>query len=170
MPFGEKAHTGENIKEKLKAIFDEWQIKDKIVAIAIDNAANQVLSIKLLGYKFVRCCAHTIQLAIKDGLNECQRVQDVLKKFERIVKKFKKSAPCLKMLHSVQKSMNEPPYSLLQNVKTRWNSNFYMVERLVQIKSSVILTLSRIFEANIADDLPSITNEDWLIAEDLLDL
>jgi len=74
------------------------------------------------------------------------------------------------MLHSVQKSMNEPPYSLLQNVKTRWNSNFYMVERLVQIKSSVILTLSRIFEANIADDLPSITNEDWLIAEDLLDL
>jgi len=170
LPFGEKAHTGENIKEKLKTIFDEWDISDKIVGIAIDNAANQVLSIKLLGYKFIRCCAHTIQLAIKDGLNECQRVQEVLKKFERIVKKFKKSAPCLKTLHSVQKSMNEPLYSLLQNVKTRWNSSFYMIERLVQIKSCVILTLSKIFEANIANDLPTITNEDWLIADDLLDL
>jgi hypothetical protein len=54
--------------------------------------------------------------------------------------------------------------NILQDVKTRWNRQYYATERLIKIKRALILALDEI------DDLPSIRPEEWLIMCNLVDL
>ena len=66
-----------------------------------DNAANQLLAVRLLKVNSVSCSAHTIQLAINNALEECPNIMELLKKCKIIVKRFKKSNPCNLLLKKV---------------------------------------------------------------------
>jgi hypothetical protein len=49
-----------------------------------------------------------------------------------------------------------------QETKTRWNSQYYAISRLIEDKDALMLTLPEI------DDLPDITNDDWQIMKNML--
>ncbi|CAB3232682.1 unnamed protein product [Arctia plantaginis] len=63
-----------------------------------------------------------------------------------------------------QQQMNLPVLKLKQDVKTRWNSTFDMLQRIVQVKAAVIATV-----ALQRSDL-SIKEQDWEIIEGVLPL
>ena len=130
----------------------------------IDNAANQVLGVKLSGYELFRCCAHTIQLAIKDAFSECPNIQKMIAKCQKIVKFFKKSGPAMRKLTTAQQLLRLPELKLLQNVKTRWNSEFYMVYRVFELKEPLLLAMAQIPE------IEPLTPEEWLMCDELIDL
>lgn len=46
------------------------------------------------------------------------------------------------LLDEIQQSLNEPILNIIQEIKTRWNSTFSMLERLLTIKTSVNRVLS----------------------------
>ncbi|XP_017461846.1 PREDICTED: zinc finger BED domain-containing protein 6-like [Rhagoletis zephyria] len=55
-------HTGENIKNKLREICDEWGIANKIAVIVTDNAANMKAAVRDGGWRHWGCFAHTLNL------------------------------------------------------------------------------------------------------------
>lgn len=61
-------------------------------------------------------------------------------------------------MRRVQKEKKVKELKLLQNVKTRWNSDYYMTERFVECK--VVLTSAL---QEIDRDLPEFARNDWLI-------
>lgn len=99
---------------------------DKCRSITHDNAANQVKGIRISGFPSIRCCAHTIQLAINDSLSDCDKITALIQKCQRIVQYLKKSGPGMRILRKAPTSCGKEKLSLLQNIKTRWNSSFYL--------------------------------------------
>jgi len=59
-----------------------------------------------------------------------------------IVGHFKHSNNATEKLKDFQLQMNLPPLKVKQDVPTRWNSSFIMMERLVNIKAPLSATMS----------------------------
>ena len=132
--------------------------------VVTDNAANQLKALRLSSFQSISCSAHTIQLAIKDSFTECSYVSEMVKKCEKIVKYFKKSGPAMLILTKAQQQLNCKELKLLQNVKTRWNSEFYMIHRVYEMKEPLVLALSKI------PSLASLSVDEWLMCDELIDL
>jgi zinc finger BED domain-containing protein 1 (E3 SUMO-protein ligase ZBED1) len=81
-----------------------------------------------------------------------------------IVKRFKKSNSALAILQESQKRLGLDELMPIQDVKTRWNSSFYMIERIEKIKDPLLIALSKI------RDLPQLLADDWELIEDLVEL
>ncbi len=62
-------HTANNIEDVLQNIFETWQLQEKVFAGITDNAASMKKAMQQLGVTHIGCMAHTIQLAINDGIN-----------------------------------------------------------------------------------------------------
>lgn len=66
-PFTEK-HTSLNLSIIIQSIIDEWQLKDKIVLVVSDNAANIKGAISKLELKHFGCFAHSLNLIVQGAL------------------------------------------------------------------------------------------------------
>lgn len=62
--------------------------------------------------------------------------------------------------------LGEKEIGLIQDVKTRWNSQFSMLERMLQLKLALNMSIPEM------DKLPTsgLTHEEWTMAKDLIDL
>ncbi|XP_050313030.1 zinc finger BED domain-containing protein 6-like [Anthonomus grandis grandis] len=56
-------HIAENLCSELKRVVREWNIKNKIVAVTSDNAANITAAVRLTGWKHVPYFAHTLNFS-----------------------------------------------------------------------------------------------------------
>ncbi|XP_055842541.1 zinc finger BED domain-containing protein 4-like [Episyrphus balteatus] len=155
------SHDAKNLCKLLESILNEWEISNKITAVVSDNAANILAAVRLGGWQSIGCFAHSLNLVVQKSTT---KIANTLIKVKAIVEYFKRSAQGLQKLKAVQKQMNMPELKLKQDVPTRWNSTFDMLERIVKIKDAVItvIALNRI-------DL-SLDKEDWMIIEETLPL
>ena len=74
----------------------------------------------------VQCFAHTLQHAITDGLKGIEAIKETTAACRRLVEHFSKSVLASDALVTYQKIQGQRPLSLVQEVKTRWNSTFQM--------------------------------------------
>ena len=125
-------HTGENIHKALKLIEKEFDIEGKIAGLTSDNASNM----KSAGgkHKFcfdiqghVQCFAHTIQLAVGDGL-KLEVVKETAAVCRKLVEHFNKSVQASDALEAYQVNLGQKALALCQDVKTRWNSTYLMFQ------------------------------------------
>jgi len=63
-------HTAANLADLTKTAADEWGISGKVLACVHDNASNIILanSNQFVPWQSSPCFAHTLQLAISDGM------------------------------------------------------------------------------------------------------
>ncbi len=57
------SQTGEIVAEEIGDILDEFNIKDRVVAVTVDNAANMDVAVKKMSIKKNCCFAHTLNIA-----------------------------------------------------------------------------------------------------------
>ena len=98
-----------------------------------DNARNMTNAISLIDEKTdihgVTCAAHTIQFAINKALKE-ENVECLIRLCSKVVGHFKHSNVAKQVLESQQQLLKVTKTALLQCCSTRWNSTFFMLERL----------------------------------------
>ncbi|XP_026417573.1 zinc finger BED domain-containing protein RICESLEEPER 2-like [Papaver somniferum] len=78
-------HTGQALSDKLFLMLNDWGIEGKVTSITLDNAASNSSCVKIMKSRFtarnvmsdtgkrnfhIRCCAHIINLIVRDGLTE----------------------------------------------------------------------------------------------------
>ncbi|XP_063041041.1 zinc finger BED domain-containing protein 4-like [Engraulis encrasicolus] len=80
------------------------------------------------------CMAHTLQLAVHEGILSQRSISDIAASGRRIVGHFKHSPLAYGRLEDCQKQLGQPVKKLHQDVSTRWNSTFYMLQSLVEQK------------------------------------
>ena len=134
-------HTAENIKTELKRITDEWDITDKISCIVTDSAANMIAAARLTGWRHLPCFAHTLNLIVQEATEKDAELAELRQKCRSIVTYFKQSVKARDKLTEVQKQMGGEEKKLIRDVVTRWNSSYYMYERLVEQYKAVNTTL-----------------------------
>ena len=139
----QKDHTAPNLAEELKKIAEEWEITEKNCCIITDNAANIVAAVNLLGWHHLPCFAHTLNLIVQDSLKAVDGLPSLKQKCKDIVSYFHRSSKATEKLLSIQSQSHTTARAvkLKQDVETRWNSTFYMMERLLELQEAVTTAL-----------------------------
>ncbi|XP_071579102.1 E3 SUMO-protein ligase ZBED1-like [Temnothorax nylanderi] len=156
----EERHTAANLASRMEELFVKWNINEKVMAVVTDNATNIINATHLLH----------LQLAVNKALVGGD-IEKLLVKSSKIVSHFKHSNVAKYALQDKQEQLGLPTMSLLQSCKTRWNSSYFMLERLLQNRIPVmnVLTDRRSTTASVAESL-EISEREWTLIEALLTL
>ncbi|CAH1107911.1 unnamed protein product [Psylliodes chrysocephalus] len=154
-----EAHTSVNLATELNKIVVTWGLENRILLAVTDNAANITKAIKDLKWRHFGCYARTINLIAEDAIII---VEPLIKKVRTLVAHFKRSTSAATKLVDIQKQYSKTPKKLLQDVRTRWNSTFYMVERILELEEVIRTVLALLDKEN----LPIIFVEEWQLLKD----
>ncbi|KAK6175819.1 hypothetical protein SNE40_014206 [Patella caerulea] len=127
------SHTSENLYDALMESFNEWGINP--ICIVSDNASNIVKAVSKFDQTSTHhlpCFAHTLNLVVKAGIAANRQLTVLLTRCRQLVGFFKKRALATNMLHTKQQRMGYPEHKLIQDVDTRWNSTYEMLERILE--------------------------------------
>ena len=165
-------HTADNIYEKLKEILSNFHVScDKVVSVVHDQGSNMQACARLMksefGWESVNCAAHLIQLCVQDGL-KLNTIDRLLGASRKLVTHFKHSTVATAALVDRQKSMNMAVKKLLQDVSTRWNSTYYLLDRLTEMRWPISAVLSDKRVTKQSDRHLDLRNEQWDLAKELL--
>lgn len=133
-------HTADYIGCSIVKLCQEWNINaDQITAVVTDSASNMVKAINdTYGRrKHLRCFAHTLSLVYPDALKATPHLIELISKIKRIVTLTKHSvvaADELRRLQMLEGKTEGTTLKLIQEVPTRWNSAFYMIQRFLELK------------------------------------
>lgn len=155
---GEK-HSGENIAENLRQLFQDWGIKQQVRAVVTDNAPNMGLAVTQVGVERIRCLAHSLQLVLKDALSGEEKINEMITKARSIIGHFSHSTSGRKILTDMQKSHNVPCRVIIQDVCTRWDSTLQALRRLLEQRVAVQASLPHV------KCRTELTTEEWVLME-----
>ncbi|XP_049326832.1 zinc finger BED domain-containing protein 4-like [Astyanax mexicanus] len=159
------SHTSSALSMAFENMFETWKIsKENIHVVLRDNARNIAKAMVECGVPSLPCMAHTLQLAVHDGVFSQRSISDVVALSRRIVGHFKHSHLASSRLKTIQTEVGLQPKVLQQDVSTRWNSTFYMLQTLLEQKRAI--------GAYAADfELPAtLTASQWSLIENIVTL
>lgn len=157
-------HTAKNISNWLVNTMREWGIKNKITAIVTDNAHNMIAAVSLCKWRRISGFAHSLNLVVQRGLLE---VDEVICKVKAVIQHFKQSAHATSKFHQMQTQMGLPQLKLKQDIITRWNSTYDMLQRFLLNKDSLLSTLALL---GLGSEKFKFVNNDWLIIKYCLEM
>ncbi|KAK2578240.1 hypothetical protein KPH14_000768 [Odynerus spinipes] len=114
---------------------NEWGFDtNRVSAVVTDNAANMVKAVEIAfgKKKHIPCFAHTLNLVAQNIL-QIPEMQNILLKIKTIVTFFKQSCVASDELRKAVSAETK----LIQDVPTRWNSTYYMIQRFLELKTAV---------------------------------
>ena len=73
-------HNGVSLAEKILLLMKDWDLDKKVMCLTLDNASSNDLCVDMLKSQLkllcdgeffhVRCCAHILNLIVKEGLKD----------------------------------------------------------------------------------------------------
>ncbi|XP_012558654.2 zinc finger BED domain-containing protein 4-like [Hydra vulgaris] len=139
-PFDE-SHTAKNIFKEIKAAAEEWEISSKIGVCLRDNAAN-----------------------VKAAFNEPSypTINELIEKSRKLCSYTSHSIGFYTELYRQQEIQmdRKDRLGLKNDVATRWNSTYYMLERILHLKPAIAATLLKFPSVGIEFSV-----QDWSLYE-----
>ena len=168
-------HTGEVINSVLNDIRREFNIHSKVAGLTTDNASNMKKAASLQEYitcsdASISCMAHTLQLAVEDGL-KLDEIKAAAANARGCVGYFNRSTVASDALEQYQIRQNPDikPLVLIQDVITRWNSMYFMFDRLVKLRAPIYAILyDRKYTKSQECRSNEISDKSWFVIENLL--
>lgn len=159
-PLSER-HTADYLREILTKVQNNWNIPNsKITCVVSDGAANIVKAIhgNYGEDKHLHCFAHMINLIPPNAISKVPALVLLITQIKSIVTFFKHSVIASDKLtnYQLQDGCNKgSTLKLKQEVPTRWNSMFYMMDRFKLLASKISMVL---FEIPNAPAMISVTD------------
>lgn len=138
MPLEER-HTAENIVTWMLEVVHKFNILPKIKAVVHDYGSNIVAAMHLLEKE--AWMGLIVQLIVNSALKDTN-ISRALGGSRSIVEYFRRSELASAKLKEKQQQMNTKDHKLIQDVSTRWNSTYYVIQRLLEQRWPVTATLS----------------------------
>ncbi|GBP64730.1 Zinc finger BED domain-containing protein 4 [Eumeta japonica] len=120
--------------------------------------------VTLSNIEHIDCASHKIQNILKEGLKAQETVVIAITKCKKMATHFHNSNTAQDELKAIQKRLNQTPLKILQECTTRWNSTFYTLERILQVKESLCLY------ASTNNKIPQLTSEEWMLIDKVITL
>jgi len=155
-------HTSQNIANWVRDTLKKFKIDYKICAMVTDNASNMKAAAGILNFRHIPCFAHSLNLAVQSAI--ANSIKKTVDKVKSAVQFFKQSAQATQKLAEMQKTFNLKVLKLKQDVPTRWNSTFIMLQRVLERKEPLISVLA------LMNSAISFSEEDWQIVKQAVDV
>ena len=140
----EGSYTAENLASVMRHVFQTWGISKKVTTVTTDNTANVSAAVELLQVTHQACFAHTLNLAVKEAIQNAEDVFAAKMKVKDIVGLFHHSTLTNSTLKEVHKTCQTVPKKLKVDVDTRWNSTYDMLQLYLdqhqQVTTALCLT------------------------------
>ncbi|XP_015123501.1 zinc finger BED domain-containing protein 4 isoform X2 [Diachasma alloeum] len=138
----DKNHTAVYLKDSLTSVITDFGLdKSKIMAITSDGASNiRAATESLVGTeRQIWCFAHFISHMVPKILNEMTELTKMIDIAREIIKIIRSVVACdeLKKLQVADGKTEGTTLKFLLDVPTRWNSEFYMLERFLQLEEYI---------------------------------
>ena len=128
-------HTGDELKEALYDILDEWNLdKHRLAGITTDNASNNVKAFANL--QWLPCFGHNLDLSVNKAL-QLEHVSSTLGKLRKTVSGVNGSTKRKRKLLTKQVELGLPQNVLLHDFSTRWGSIQRMIQRFLEQQNAV---------------------------------
>ena len=119
-----ESHSALNISDWINSVLELYDLEHSDINAAVtDNAANirAMFRNEIPEIENYFCVAHTLQLVIKNSINNSKEVVEVLKKIQQIVSYFRKSWKASVNLETVQTALLNfsKPLVLIPDFETR---------------------------------------------------
>ena len=143
-----ESHKGDALGKIIEMCLLEWKI-DKLLTVTVDNASSNNGLINFLKrktmnrkgtileheYIHMRCCAHILNLIVRDGLKE---IDDSILKVRNCVRFVKSSPQKWKtfLLCAEKEKITRKSFVCL-DVPSRWNSTYMKLERAEKFQKAL---------------------------------
>jgi hypothetical protein len=165
----DERHTAKNIFKKIEAAAEEWEISSKIGVCLRDNAANVKAAFKepSCNFESAGCLNHSLQLVIKKELFSDPSINELILKSRKLCTFASHSNVFYtELYHQQEIQMDKKDRLGLRNdVVTRWNSTYYMLERILHLKPAIAATLLHFPEAGVEFSV-----QDWSLCEKVVSI
>lgn len=131
-------YNGISVQKQLEYWWEAW-ITSIGLQVGITVTDNQTIG-KTLNegeHSSVQCFSHTINLIVSEAIKSQRMVQNLLSIARKICERVHRSAKAREKLAELQKEYHLPPHQLIQDVPSKWNTSFHMLERLIEQKRAV---------------------------------
>ena len=160
-----ESHIADNLATWIKEMVEETGVcAKKVVAFIHDNCKNIENAGKALesehGWVSRGCAGLILQLCVNAGL-QITAIKNVAAAGRRLTTHFRKTEPALRALRSRQKDMRVDSHNLIQDISTRWNSTYYMIERLSEQRWPITAVLSDHTVTKASDRYLDLKSEQW---------
>ena len=138
-PF-EESHTADNIQQHLDERITELKLPEGCLVFSThDNGTNVALAAEKseLIEADIRCCCHTMQLAIKDAMKNNSGMEHAVEKCKKLASLVHQSSKAKKMLRNACEKKSINYRKLIAPVATRWNSEAMCMESVLHLKDVI---------------------------------
>jgi len=139
-------HSGKAIFEKIFQMLQEWKLEKKVFSFTLDNASSNDAFARcmkdhlLLDNMLVRngnffhhrCCAHILNLIVKDGIQSIDESVHLIRESVKYIRGSQMRK--IKFAQAVKNVSLSEKRGLRQDVPTRWNSTYLMLESALHFK------------------------------------
>ncbi|XP_017489963.1 PREDICTED: zinc finger BED domain-containing protein 1-like [Rhagoletis zephyria] len=159
-----ESQSAANLEDSLRIGMEEWEITEKVSTVVHDNAKNITNAVRGLstdGITSHPCSAHTLQLIVNLGM-KLPQCAEIIQKVSKLVTCFKNSS---KRTYALEKHLTQTEHTvrkLIQSCPTRWNSALFMLERVKELRSSIVAVIAdrSVFDNKTAQNI-AISDSGW---------
>ena len=159
-PFVAMSHTGEAILESLEKSIEDWSLPRAVpIYVLRDNGSNMRAAMNMSqNFMDLPCFAHTLQLSINDVVSEIEGMISMIAKCKKIGSHYHHSIQSSQLLYAQQRQLTRDERGLIMSVSTRWNPDYYMIQRLMEEKAPLSAEIA------LTGKVENLTTNEWKLA------
>jgi len=155
-------HSGFAIEEAIASCVTDWDIREKIFTLILDNASNNTSACAELKathkrvllfegeHLHVRCCAHILNLLVQDGM---KLIHSAIKKLRELLKYIDSSPSRIQEFNTLANGMGlASKAGIYIDIPNRWNSTYKMLREAKAYKDTLNAYANRNFEESLNED------------------
>ena len=137
----------------LSETLDQWKVLDKTRVLMSDSAANMLKMLEFAPPDMdqIRCLNHILNTIVQDELLKGPQVKSLISNVRTVSNYSHRSTLFAEDLRVAMETLGLKVKTLIQDVPTRWNSTFEMLERFLDVYEAVKKTLEEGWASKISD-------------------